>query len=53
MRISTQSKIYDGVFLRRYLTAFSRELLPQKRFIVDVRQGSKYVSEFYVLIHPE
>ena len=36
------SKIYDGMFLRKQLAAKNRELLSQKRSIVDIRQGSKY-----------
>ena len=40
----TQSKIYDGAFLRKQLTAFSRWLYSQKSSILDIVLGSTYAS---------
>ena len=40
----TQLNIYDGVFLRKHLTAFIHSLFSQKSSIVDVLLSSKYAS---------
>ena len=40
----TQSSIYNGAFLQKYLTASSKKS-SQKTSIEDVLLGSKYVSE--------
>ena len=36
--------IYDRGFLQKQLTSFSCQLFLQKRFTIDVKQGSNYVS---------
>ena len=38
--------IYVGAFLRKYLTAKSRQLFSQKGSIVDLRLGSKDICGF-------
>ena len=40
----TQSNIYDGAFLRKYLTAKNCQLFPQTSSNLVVRLASKYVS---------
>ena len=40
-----QTNIYDGVFLRKNLTAFGRYLFLQKSSIVDIRLDFKYTSD--------
>ena len=41
---ATQSNIYGGAFLRKNLTAKSRELFLQKRSTIDFWLGSKFGS---------
>ena len=40
----TQSNIYNGVFLRKQLAVFSRQLFSQNSSIIDLRLSSKYAS---------
>ena len=40
----SKPKIYNDFFLRKHLTVFNRYPFPQKSFIIDVWQGSKYAS---------
>ena len=41
-----KTNIYEGAFFTKiYNSAFSRELFSQKRSIVGVQLGSKYVSD--------
>ena len=48
----TQSNIYNGAFLRKWSTVFSRWLFSQKSFIIDVWLNPKYASGIlYVNIH--
>ena len=42
--IRTQSNVYGGMFLRKWLTTKSCQLFSQKSTTVDVRLGSKYTS---------
>ena len=45
----SQSNIYDDVFLRKQLTAFSSYLFLQKNSIIDVLLGFKYTSVTYII----
>ena len=41
-----QLNISDGIFLRKELTSFIPQLFSQIKFIIDVRLGSKYASDY-------
>ena len=43
----THSNIYDVAFLGTLLTAENHWLFLQKSFILDVRLGSKYATDFH------
>ena len=49
----TQSNIYHGALLRKYFTAFSRELSSQKNSINNVRLDSKYASAQVTVAHDQ
>ena len=44
--VRTQSNIYDGAFLAEKLMAYSRKLVLQKGFIINVGLGLKYASAY-------
>ena len=48
----TQSSIYDGAFLQKQSTVFSRSLFSRKISIVDVWLGSKYASAYVWIKFP-
>ena len=43
-KIQTLSNIYNEVFMRKQLTVSSPLLFSQKRVIIDISHGSKYIS---------
>ena len=50
-RFRTQYNIYDGAFLQKQFTAFSRVLFSQKSSILDILLGSKYASPCFLVLH--